>query len=444
MGLSKNNQAIADCLYKVYIYGYPLVTLGVQIDAVTNTEYPTSNKAPINQLIHAKELAGADEKYISMLNIDTVYSQVYFDLKKEPLYFYKPPADRYVIAEIIDAYGDYVDILGTGATGGNNEVRAVLIGPDYNGEIPEGFAVVRMPTNIGWALIRILKLGQEDMENVRNIQNGFDVRPMSAYGKCYVQPKGEYRPENDYIPLNKMDEIDIETFFMKFNQLIGENVGKYPDEDLLNAAKPYGVGKGKQFSLGQFEPELQQELKTFRARAVASFTKDIQENRQGKFVNGWVLPDGRLADYGTDYEYRANTIWRGLGANPTWMAYCPTAATDSQKRLLHSDYRYRLHFPSLPPVDGFWSLTIYGEDRYLLENEIHRSGINDRSNLHVNEDGSLDILIQRECPSKEWMDHWLPSGRNGFLLVLRFYLPREEILNEKWKVPVIERIDAKM
>lgn len=441
MGLTKKNQMIADCLYDAYIYGYPLVTLGVQIDAVTNTEYPTSDKAPMNQLIHAKGLADAEEKYISMLNMDTVYSQIYFDLKKEPLYLYKPATDRYTIAEIIDAYGDYVDILGTGATGGNDEVKAVLIGPDYEGEAPEGFTIVKMPTNIGWTLIRIIQYGQDDMENVKTIQHAFDVRPFSAYGTDYVQPKGVYKPENDYIPLDKMQEIDIETFFRMFNRLIGENVGRHPDEHILNAVEPYGVGAGKYFSLEQFDDELQQELMAFRDRAVASFTKDVQENRQGKFVDGWVLPDERLADYGTDYEYRANTIWRGLGANPIWMAYCPTAATDSRKRLLHSDYRYRLHFTSPPPVDGFWSLTIYGEDRYLLENEIRRTGINDRSKFHINEDGSFDILIQREKPDEEFADNWLPSGKKGFLLVLRCYLAREEILNESWKLPAIERID---
>lgn len=441
MALPKEEQQTAEQLYRAFIYAYPLVYLSVQIDAVTNTEYPTAYKAPVNQLIHAKGLADENDKYISVSNIDTVYSQIYFDLKREPVYLYKPKTDRYTIAEIIDAYGDYVDILGTGATGGNEEVHAVLAGPDFKGEIPENYTVVRMPTNIGWTLIRVLQKDEADLENVREIQRQFQVRPFRAVDLEYKQPKGTYHPEFDYIPLERMNGIDIETFFNTFNRLVADNPGKHPDADLLKSVEPYGIGEGKVFSLNRFSPDLQKELKGFVSRAVATFTDEVNEDKLGEFVNGWVLPDERLADYGNDYDFRANTIWRGVGANPIWMCFGPCAANDGEGRRLDSKNDYVVHFDTLPPVDGFWSVTIYGEDRYLIQNEIRRYGINDRSPFRLNEDGSLDIYVQRKQPGAEWFENWLPSGEQGFLLVLRLYLPRKEILNKTWTFPKIKRVN---
>lgn len=431
--------AMIDKLYDVYVYGYPLVVLELQKNALTNTEQPTSEKAPVNQLIHAKGIAGAEDKYIVMLNMDTVYSQVYFDLRKEPVYLHKPKADRYVTALILDAYGNCVDVLGTGGTGGDEEVNAVLTGPDFQGSIPEGFTWIKSPTNLSWSLIRILLKSEEDIENVKRIQREFDVRPLSAVGKDYVYPKGTYDPANDYVTFEKINQLDIEEFFNIFNRLIGDNPGEDPDRELLEAAAEYGIGAGKTFRLDYFEPDVQEELRHFNDRIREDFDWDSRNGVFSTERDGWVLPRDTIARFGREYRYRANVAWGGIGANPTSVAIYPTAVTDADGRPLHSDHDYVVHFDSLPPVKEFWSLAAYGTDKFQIPNEIDRYGLNDRSKFNLNEDGSFDFYVQRKRPSDDKFDNWIPSGSQGFCLVLRLYLPGKEILDGSWRLPRIIR-----
>jgi hypothetical protein len=121
------------------------------------------------------------------------------------------------------------------------------------------------------------------------------------------------------------------------------------------------------------------------------------------------------------------------------MAMYPTAVSDLDGKLLHSDNDYIIHFASLPPVNAFWSLTAYGDDKFQIPNEINRYGINDRSVFNINEDGSFDIYVQRNRPSEDKLNNWLPSGEVGFCLVLRLYLPQKEILNGTWPLPEITK-----
>lgn len=437
MAVGEKNREIIEKLYQAFVYGYPLVMLELQKDALTNTELPTNEKAPINQLIHAKGIAGAEDKYIVMLNMDTVYSQVYFDLKKGPLYFRKPKADRYTTALLLDAYGNAVDVIGTGGLGGDGEVNAVLTGPGYRGEIPAGFTRIELPTNLSWALIRIILKDEKDIENVRNIQREFDVRPLAAYGKDYQYEKGRYDPDKDYITFEKINQLSTQEFFDIFNRLIGDNLGIDPDTELLDAVAEYGVGADKTFRLTDFDADVQEELKKFNDRIVAEFDEKSKRSAFGVYKNGWVFPKDTIANFGREYIYRANVAWGGIGANPVSVAIYPTAVMDEEGKPLHSDNDYVFHFESLPPVDGFWSLAAYGTDKFQIPNEIGRYGLNDRSKIDLNEDGSFDIYVQRSRPSDSEFNNWIPSGDKGICLVLRLYLPRKEILDGSWKLPRI-------
>lgn len=436
--MTEKDKKMIEELYQAFIYGYPAVVLEVQKNALTNTEIATVEKAPINQLIHANGIANAEDKYIVMLNMDTVYSQVYFDLKKGPIYFKKPKADRYVTAELIDAYGDCIEILGTGGIGGDEEVKAVLVGPDYEGTISNEFVRIDMPTNLCWTLIRVLANDNdtEDVQKVTRIQRGFDVRPLEAYKKEYVYPKGKYLQENDYITFEKINHMDVEEFFTIFNRIIGDNPGKHPNFNILDAVSAYGVGAGKVFQLSKFSVEAQEEIKRFNLRIIEDFKNKSAEFGVAK--GNWRLCKENVADFGDDYLFRANIAYGGIGVNPVSMAIYPAASTDAEGKPLHSDFDYIVHFDSVPPVHGFWSLSAYGDDKFQIPNEIRRYGINDRSKFDLNPDGSLDIYVQRYRPEEEKINNWLPSGEYGFCLVLRLYLPKEEILSDKWKLPVIK------
>ncbi|MCF2640793.1 DUF1254 domain-containing protein [Roseburia hominis] len=424
---------IVEKLYQAYVYAIPLVMYHLQRISSTNTVKATSTKAPVNQYIHAEGLADGEAKYIVMLNMDTVYSHIYFDLRKEPIYVKKPASDRYNSFEFIDAYGDYIDILGTGFVGGNEEVEAVLVGPDYKGELPEDVYVIHSPTNDLWGFIRILSKTTDnaDYKNIKKIQEGYEVRPLSSRKKAYVQPDGIYQPENDFVPFEKINQLSTEEVFAIFNKNIQANPGKNYDRELLESVAEYGIGSGKTFLLENLPKAVQNEAAAFHERMLEEF----ENSRYGSLVGDWMLSDSSIADFKKNYIFRANIAWGGAGANPVEMAIYPSHLLKTGKDTI-------VHFFEKPPVrmteGGFWSISIYGLDKFAIPNEMNRFGLNDRSDLVYNEDGSFDILIQKERPEGEMVRNWLPNGGQPSLIVLRFYLPTKQLLNNEWKYPEIK------
>lgn len=423
---------IVEKLYQAYVYAIPLVMYHLQRTASTNTVRATSKKAPVNQYIHADGLADAESKYIVMLNMDTVYSHIYFDLRKEPIYIKKPASDRYNTLELIDAYGDYIEILGTGFTGGDGETEAVLTGPDYKGKIPDDIHVIHSPTNDLWGFIRILSRTNDngDYGNIRKIQDGYEVRPFSSRNKTYVQPDGIYQPENDFVPFKKLNQLSTEEVFAIFNRNIQANPGKNYDKELLESVAGYGIGQGKTFMPKNLPEPVRDEVAAFHERMI----KEFANTRYGYLVGDWMLSYPSIADFKKNYMFRANIAWGGAGANPVEMAIYPS-------HLLETGADTVVHFFERPAVrieeGGFWSISIYGLNKFIIPNEIDRFGLNDRSDLVYNEDGSFDIFIQKNRPEGEMERNWLPNAGQPSLIVLRFYLPTEQLLKDEWKYPEI-------
>lgn len=419
-------------LYKAYIYAIPLVMYYLQRVSSTNTIKANAKKAPVNQYIHADGLADINSKYIVMLNMDTVYSHIYFDLRKEPIYIKKPASDRYNSFELIDAYGDYIDILGTGFIGGNSEAEAVLVGPDYTGELPTDIQIIHSPTNDLWGFIRILSLtnDNEDYKNVKKIQDGYQARPLSYRNRAYQEPDGSYHAEYDFVPFEKLNQLSTEEVFQIFNQMLSGNPGKHYDTELLGSVASDGVGIGKEFRLKNLPKEIQEEAANFHERMIQEFAN----SRYGYMIGDWMLSYRNIADFKDNYIFRANIAWGGAGANPITMAIYPSHLLESGKDTV-------VHFFEKPAVrtedGGFWSISIYGLDKFIIPNELGRFGLNDRSNLTYNEDGSFDILIQKDRPSDKLVSNWLPNDGKPSLIVLRFYLPTEKLLKDEWKYPEI-------
>lgn len=430
-------QKIVDDIYKLYIYAYPLIVLDLHTKALTNTEVPTATKAPLNQYLHGADVAKAQDREIVHPNIDTVYSKAHMNLKDGPLYIHKPEADRYAAAEIIDAYGNCIANLGSGEIGGNGEVKAVLVGPDYHGEVPEELIRIDVPTNACWTLTRILKNGNDESQ-IKRIQQGFYIRPVAEYkNESYVPPKGSYNASYDFIPYDKLEQITVEEFFSIFNEMIGDNLGKNPDQELLVRGRKYGIGAGLEFRSDVFDSKVQKAFEGFYKRIVQDFDRELRRQE-----TNWEFEkpecDGK-ADFKWSYLKRARVAWGGFGALPARVAIYPRAFWDEDGRELNGEEQYICHFYSEPPVKEFWSLTAYGEDQFLIPNELDRNGFNDRSKLKKNPDGSFDIYLQRDRPEEEKVDNWLPIGAGKFELVLRVYYAMEEFLDGEWKMPRIVR-----
>lgn len=427
-----------DKLYQAYIYAIPIVMYYLQRVSSTNTVKANAKKAPVNQYIHAEGLADPASKYIVMLNMDTVYSHIYFDLRREPVYVKKPASDRYNSFELIDAYGECIDILGTGFIGGDEETEAVLVGPDYQGELPGDIHIIHSPTSDLWGFIRILSKtnNNEDCQNIKKIQNGYEVRPLSARYKPYIQPDGSYNSQYDFVPFEKLNQLTTEEVFQIFNWMLPGNPGKHYDTELLESVVEDGIGIGKEFQLNNLPEEIRHEVAQFHERMVNEF----DNSRYGYMIGDWMLSSHNIADFKKDYIFRAHIAWGGVGANPIQMAIYPS-------HLLETGDDVVVHFYDKPAVrtedGGFWSISIYGLDKFIISNEIGRFGLNDRSDLVYNEDGSFDILIQKERPEGKMVNNWLPNVGKPSLIVLRFYLPTEQLLKDEWRYPEIRVKDGR-
>ena len=422
-----------ETLETAYVYAFPLVLMDATKAVATNTEEPATGKAPVNQFIHGKALANAQFKNVVTPNVDTVYSQVWYDLSEEPIVYVLPETDRFCKVQVLDAWTNTVAVLDRAGA------YAIAL-PDWKGELPENVTRVDVPTSMAWSITRTVLSGQEDLPNVYAIQAQMQLLPLSAYlsGGEYQPPKGTYREENNFVPVNRVLSMDPVTFFSTANALMEKNSPAEADAALLEQLAAVHVGPGLEFDASVLTGDVQerwtQMLQNLRPKLAASAMRF--SNKLGQ----WSYFGAPIGDFGAEYAYRALVALAGLGANTVDVALYPKTAVDADGAPLTGEKSYMLHFESLPPVleGGFWSVTAYGEDDFLIDNSLNRYCINDRSGLKVNGDGSVDVLVSKTAP--EDTTNWLPVADGGFHLYLRIYTPDMDAI-ESWVAPVVTALD---
>lgn len=431
-----NNKKVFQDIYDAYVYAYPAVILELTRRVSLNPSKDGKQSLKTNTLYHTTALADASFKNVVAPNIDTVYSQAWLDLSDGALIFEKPELDRYVSIAFLDAYTNCENIIGTGGDG-NQKENYLITGPDFTGEVPAGYKQLALPTNKNWVIVRTIIYGKDDIEAVKEIQSKLQFKTYGNAKQEVIYPA--YRSDFAFKPIEKITNLSLEEFFTIFNELLIGNPDKYAPQDKLKQWKDYGIGAGETFTSDE-------EIRKIETEVKQKFLEETSRGlTEGGTVNYWSYPDDAIGIYKTDYLLRANVARNGLGANPVTMCVYPATYVDSEGNPLDGRKRYQIHFEKgqLPPVKehGFWSITLYdSKERYLVENEIHRYGINDRDELKENEDGSIDILVQQERPEEKWVSNWLPSGNEAFNLILRIYLTKETVISGEWKPPVIRQI----
>lgn len=425
-----------------YVYTFPLMMMDATATVFTNSVEPTSNRAPMNQFIHAKNLATAAMKTVVTPNVDTIYTQAFIDLEDTALVFHKPAADRYFSVEILDAYTNCVVILGTGGDT-QDEMTYLFTGPDFDGTVSDAYEQVSMPTNTGWLLARIVVEDEADKVNVYALQEQMDLIPLDIYesGNEYTAPLGTKVAAHEYVPVEHVASLSPEAYFAKANQLMALHRPPDEDADILRRMEAIGVGPGQAFDMSLLGEDVLDQWTDM----LAGLRDYLAEQSKDFYVNMgvWAYFGSPIAEFGTEYAYRAHIALVGLGANPVSVAIYPSAKTTDDGERLDGHSKYTIHFEkdSLPPTEeyGFWSITAYTQDDFLIDNAIDRYLINDRSGFTFNEDGSLDILLQVNPPEDESMHaNWLPVSEEAFHLVMRIYLPDESIISGEWTAPSIE------
>lgn len=429
---------------ETYFYAFPMVLTDVTRKISTNCEAPVGGKmcAPMNQFFHVPAFPDASFTDVVRANADTLYSTIFFDLTKEPLVFHVPDSGgRYYLLPMLDMWSDVFASPGSRTTGTQEQIF-VLVGPKWNGTLPEGMDVIYAPTNMGWIIGRTQTNGKKDYDNVHKFQAGLRAVPLSAWGKSYTPPKGRVDSKvSTEPPVKQVEEMDAVKFFARFAELMKNNPPHANDYPIIHRMRQIGIEPGKSFDLTKASPQIQKALK----KGVSFGIEDLKGglSRAGTIVNNWGMLLPPIGTYGTDYLRRALIAYGGLGANVIEDALYPTASVDKDGKPFKSSEKYVLHFEKdeIPPVRAFWSLTMYNDKQFFADNPINRYAIGDRDNLKFNDDGSLTLYIQRESPGKDKESNWLPTPKSGgFSMNLRLYWPKLEALDGTWKPPAVKRI----
>ncbi len=437
-----SQDSIMSLATQAYVYGYPLVLMYETMRNATNIEAPVWNKsfAPANQFGHFRSFPDPTFKAVVKPNCDTYYSSAWLDLSQEPMVLKVPDTKgRYYLMPILDAYTNVIGCPGKRTTG-TKAGTFLITGPEFTGKVPDGMTEIKSPTNMVWILGRIQVNSVQDGKDVAyKIQDGLTLTPLSKLGTDYKPAKHTVDKSISTTPPLFVENMDIETFFNTMNDLMAKYPPAKDDAALLNKLSDIGIGPGKKFNLADFDSDVQTALKKVPAGVHQQLRNYMSQS--GNKVNGWNVNLG-IGSYGTNYKVSALVALIGLGANLTADASYPNCLVDETGAKLDGSRKYIIHFDKgqTPPANAFWSLTMYGPDEFLIDNPINRYAIGDRSNLKYNADGSLDIYIQNERPSKDIESNWLPAPKGPFSVTMRLYWPKESYLNGTWNIPPIRAV----
>ena len=430
---SETDENIWETVEDAYVYAFPLVLMDATEISATNTEEAVTGKAPVNQFIHSVALANAQFRNVVTPNVDTIYSQVWYDLSEEPMVYELPETDRFCKVQVLDGWTNTAAVLDKAGA------YAITLST-WEGKLPEGVTRIDVPTSMAWSITRIVLSGEEDLPNVYAIQEKMKLMPLSDYisGDSYEPPRGSYSEENDYIPVDKVLSMDPITFFNKANELMVKNSPAAADKEMLEKIAAVNIGPGMEFDTSVLTGDVAENWKTMLTEIRPKLVKEGM--KFSKKLGQWSYFGAPIGDCNTEYAYRALVALAGLGANTVEVALYAKTEQDADGNLLTGEKSYTLHFESYPQVleGGFWSVTAYGDDDFLIDNPIDRYCINDRSGLKANEDGSVDVILSKDAP--EDTTNWLPVGDGGFHLYMRIYTPDMDAL-DTWTAPTITELD---
>jgi hypothetical protein len=418
-------KAIAE---EAYIYGFPMIAGYKALYQFNVDKSSDQYKGPFNQVLNEARVFTPKDTAIVTPNSDTPYSMVQADLRAEPIVLCVPAVDkkRYYSVMLTDMYTFNYGYIGSRATG-NDAGCYVVAGPGWKGSTPDGIKkVFNSETQFGLIIYRTQLFGPNDIDNVKKVQAGYTVQPLSAYLK---QPAPPAAAAIDWPKFSdeafKTDFPAYLDFLLQFCPAVAE------EHDLRGRFASIGIGPGKKFDFKDLDAEHKAEVGLGVKDGYAKIEK--QRDGIGKKINGWNVGSafGDRAFYKGDFTLRAAAALAGVYGNDAVEAMYPATRVDADGQPLDgSKHSYTLTFPKnqLPPVNGFWSVTMYdGKTQLLIDNPINRYLINSPMlpGMKKNPDGSLTLYIQNKTPGKAKESNWLPAPDGPIYLVIRLYWPKE-------------------
>lgn len=426
---------------EAYIYAFPMIA-GYKAFYEFNVDKASSQyKGPLNTIISDANVFTYKDTAIVTPNSDTPYSMMQVDLRAEPMVFCVPAVDksRYYSVQLTDMYSFNYGYVGSRATG-NGAGCYMIAGPGWNANKPDGISkVFNSETQFGLVIFRTQLFNAADIDNIKTIQAQYKAMPLSAFLK---------QPAPPALPLPNFPAFEADAFKLKafsYLNFLMQFAPTVPSETELRAKfARIGIGSNVSYELPKVgDARVATEL------GIKEGYEAIVKKRDeiGKEVNGWRVGSafGDRTFYNGDYTLRAAAALAGIYGNDAIEALYPLATADSTgAKLDRSKSNYTITFPadSYPPVNAFWSVTMYdGKTQLLIENPINRYLINSPMlpDMKKNADGSMTMYIQNKSPGKDKEANWLPAPDGPIYMVMRLYWPKEEALNGTWKPAPIVR-----
>jgi len=425
-----------------YLYFYPLITMDVTRKQSINVEPGKElGKGPMNMFNNIPAYPPADFKGVVRPNFDTLYSSAWLDLTREPMVVSAPDTHgRYYLLPMLDMWTDVFASPGSRTTG-TEAGHFLITPPGWTGDVPAGVTRISAPTPYVWIIGRTKTDGPDDYTAVRKIQAGYKITPLSEWGKTPTPPKATIDPTVDMKtpPKEQVDTMPADKFFAYAAELLKVITPHLTDQPIVAQLKKIGIEPGKSFDLDKADPAIRTGLATAPENARQLMAWKVPT--LARVVNGWSMNTDTMGVYGNYYLKRAIVAQFGLGANVPEDAIYPLNLVDESGKPLEGTSKYTLHFDkaALPPVNAFWSVTLYDLDGYQVANPMNRFALSSWMPLKYNADGSLDLYFENESPGADKEANWLPAPKTPFNLTLRMYAPKSEALTGKWNPPPVKR-----
>ncbi|MDE1179210.1 DUF1254 domain-containing protein [Paraburkholderia sp.] len=424
---------------EAYVYGTPMVATYTTMYAFSVDTANPQYKGPFNTILNIARVFTPDDTAFVTPNSDTPYSFAGLDLRAEPVVITIPPMEpkRYFVFQLMDLYTFNFAYIGSRTTG-NGGGNYLIAGPRWNGSAPVGITqVIRAETDLVNVVGRTQLMNPGDLENVKRIQAGYKVQTLSAFTGNAAAPVTPVRwikplrPDMMRTSLEFFNQLAFELQFAPVNPA---------EADLRSRFATIGIVPGARF-----------DADALSADQKAAFVAGMQDGQQAIDSKRASLGGKTDSLFGTraylknDYVARATGTQVGIGANSREEALYPILEKDASGVPFDgSQHRYTLHFRKgqLPPVNAFWSMTMYAlPSQLLVKNPIDRYLINAPMlpGLKTDRDGGITIYIQSESPGSAREANWLPAPAGPFMVTMRYYWPKAALLNNQWHTPEIRR-----
>lgn len=435
-----------------YVYFYPLVTMDITRKQLTNVEPGKGLGGPANTFANIPAFPSADMKAVVRPNFDTLYSSGYLDMTKEPVVVSVPDTGgRFYLIPMLDMWSDVFASPGSRTTGtqaGNFLIVPPNWRPDLRERVVEEFKlpketqVIHAPTPHVWVIGRTKTDGPHDYAAVHKIQAGYKITPLSEWGKPAKPVEARIDPSIDMKtpPKTQVDTMAGGKYFAYASEILKINPPHITDEPIIAQMKRIGIEPGKSFDVANADPAVRKAIEA--APEAGRKLMEWKLPTLARVANGWSMNTDTMGVYGNYYLKRAIVAQVGLGANLPEDAIYPLNLADDTGKPLDGAHKYTINFDkgSTPPVNAFWSVTLYDPEGFQVANSLDRFAVSSWMPFKTNPDGSLTLYFQNDNPGADREANWLPAPKGAFNLTMRLYSPQSDALTGKWNPPPVMRV----